>query len=740
MEPGSAKSRTSIHKLRSLLGSGQGARSNTRGIVRRNLWIAPVVAMIALVIAALWVRWQIESAIKQQTASELTTLLRADVEALTMWMRLQRDNATIIASDEKIRQLIGNLVDYAAAGKSSSTDLLQAPQRQELAAELKPWIDRQAYGGFIVFNAEGVILDSEEDVLVGQRTLATEQRDFIQRVLEGQASVSQPYPSRILLEDADGQMRVGVPVMFVAAPVRGADDKPIAVVALRIDPGREFTDILSVGQPGDTGETYAFDERGVFLSQSRFDDQLKRLALLPDQPHVRSVLTLAMRDPGVDMTTGQRPEKLRGEQPLNFVAMDAIERKPNIKDPGVNVDGYRDYRGVFNVGAWAWLPEYQFGIVTEMDQDEAFRPMFVLRNVFWVLFGLLGLVALLLLALTLFAGRLERRMREAVIAAGQLGQYALEEKIGEGGMGSVYRARHAMLRRPTAVKLLEPGKTTEISVARFEREVQLTSQLNHPNTITVYDYGRTAEGVFYYAMEFLEGFSLDVLVQRFGPQPDGRVIQILSQVCGSLREAHSAKLIHRDIKPANIMLTRRGGACDFVKLLDFGLVKAVDSHKMQTLTAADAITGTPLYMAPETIQDAEGCDARGDLYALGAVGYYLLTGRPVFDTGGVLEIMRAHVETQPIAPSKRLARPMSRELEHLLLKCLEKSPADRPQSAAEMAQALAACVPEQPWTAADAEQWWRGQDQTVAGDPSSTVTQDLQPGATIGFSAARRTV
>ncbi len=285
---------------------------------------------------------------------------------------------------------------------------------------------------------------------------------------------------------------------------------------------------------------------------------------------------------------------------------------------------------------------------------------------------------------------------------------------------------------------MEPAKTTDISVARFEREVQLTSQLNHPNTITIYDYGRTDEGVFYYAMEFLDGFSLDVLVQRFGPQPDGRVIQILLQVCGSLIEAHTAGLIHRDIKPANIMLTRRGGVCDFVKLLDFGLVKAIDSHKMQTLTAADAITGTPLYMAPETIQDAEGCDARGDLYALGAVGYYLLTGRPMFDTGSVMEIMRAHVETRPIAPSKRLARPMSRELERLLLACLEKVPANRPQSAAEMARGLELCVPEQPWTSADAELWWQQYQPTVAADPQTTATQDLAPGLTVGYTEARR--
>ena len=239
-------------------------------------------------------------------------------------------------------------------------------------------------------------------------------------------------------------------------------------------------------------------------------------------------------------------------------------------------------------------------MATEVDKAEAFRPLYILRAAFWTLFGLLAAVALLLLGVTLMARRIERRMRDAVIAAGKLGQYALEEKIGEGGMGSVYRGRHAMLRRPTAIKLLEPSKTTDVSIERFEREVQHTSQLNHPNTITIYDYGRTDEGVFYYAMEYLQGMSLQSLVEDFGPQPDGRVIHILLQVCGSLVEAHSQGLIHRDIKPANIMLTERGGVRDFVKLLDFGLVKAVDTRKQRSLTAADAITGTPLYLPPET--------------------------------------------------------------------------------------------------------------------------------------------
>jgi eukaryotic-like serine/threonine-protein kinase len=738
VDPGTSRSRTSIRKVRSVL-SRTGALSTTRGLVRRNLWIAPVLAIVALVFAATWVRARIETAIKDQKQSELETLLKADVEALRLWMRLQEDNATVMVHDDEIRQSVIDLAAYAAAGNTTSGQMLQAPARRTLGEELQTWLDAPGYLGFVVFNPQGLILDAEPEVLIGQNTILGQGMDeYIHRVLAGRVSVSRPISSRVMMPDESGGMSVGVPVMFVAAPVRNDDEQVVAVVALRISPSQDFTKILNVARPGASGETYAFNAAGVLLSSSRFENELKEIALLPDQPSARSVLSLELRDPGVDLRSGARAALPRSEQPMTQMVADAVKHKPTLESPGVNVEGYRDYRGVEVIGVWTWLPDYGFGVATEMDRDEAFAPLFILHGVFWTLFGLLALVAALLLGLTLLARRLESRMRDAVIEAGQLGQYALEEKIGEGGMGSVYRARHAMLRRPTAVKLLEPAKTTEVSVARFEREVQLTSQLNHPNTITIYDYGRTGEGIFYYAMEFLDGFSLDVLVQRFGPQPDGRVIQILLQVCGSLVEAHTAGLIHRDIKPANIMLTRRGGVCDFVKLLDFGLVKAVDSEKMRTLTAADAITGTPLYIAPETVLDSNGTDARSDLYSLGAVGYFLLTGRPVFDTGGVMEIMKAHVDKKPIAPSKRLARPMSRELEQLILMCLEKMPQDRPQSAAEMAERLAGCSAAQPWSAADAESWWRQYQPTVAAGPPSEVTEDVRLASTMGYSEAER--
>jgi serine/threonine protein kinase len=262
-----------------------------------------------------------------------------------------------------------------------------------------------------------------------------------------------------------------------------------------------------------------------------------------------------------------------------------------------------------------------------------------------------------------------------------------------------------MLRRPTAVKLLRPDKTNEKSIARFEREVQLTSQLTHPNTVTIYDYGRTSAGIFYYAMEYLDGIDLQTLVTRYGPQPEGRVIHILVQVCGSLVEAHGIGLIHRDIKPSNIILTRRGGLFDFAKLVDFGLVKAVDAGAAAALTTADSMVGTPHYMAPEAIRLADAADARSDLYAIGAVGYFLLAGRPLFEGCSVGEILFQHVGTKPQPPSAHRGISVSPELESLLLGCLAKNPADRPQSAQALAEALG-YISAAPWSTADAEAWW----------------------------------
>ena len=304
-------------------------------------------------------------------------------------------------------------------------------------------------------------------------------------------------------------------------------------------------------------------------------------------------------------------------------------------------------------------------------------------------------------------------LRKAVNDVRRLGQYTLEEKLGEGGMGVVYRASHAMLRRPTAIKLLLPDRAGKDALIRFEREVQRTAALTHPNTVTVFDYGRTTDGVFYYAMELLEGASLEEIVEVDGPQPGERVIHLLEQVAASLAEAHDAGLIHRDVKPANILVVDRGGISDLVKVVDFGLVKEIGlpardgASSDPSFSLAGTITGTPLYIAPETITSPETVDARADLYALGAVGYWLLTGTHVFDGKSILEVCAHHLHSVPDPPSRRLGAIVAPDLEAALLACLAKRPEDRPASAHVLRDRLRACVDGGRWTNARAAEWWK---------------------------------
>jgi serine/threonine-protein kinase len=322
-------------------------------------------------------------------------------------------------------------------------------------------------------------------------------------------------------------------------------------------------------------------------------------------------------------------------------------------------------------------------------------------------------------------------LQQRAKAAQQLGQYTLEHKLGQGGMGVVYRARHAMLRRPTAIKLLAPDRTEGTDLARFEREVQLTSQLTHPNTIAIYDYGRTPGGVFYYAMEYLDGLDLESLVKADGPQPSGRVVHILHQAAGALAEAHHVGLIHRDVKPANLLLCRRGLLDDVVKVLDFGLVRELGGDT--ELSTTGMLLGTPLYLAPESIRTPDRIDGRADLYALGAVGFFLLTGRPPFDGESVVEVCRKHLDERVPSLSSVLGTSTCPVLERIIMSCLEKDPERRPEARA-LLEELEGCRGQLPWSNDDARAWWehRGNalwDQRMSQLPriqeASTLAVDL---------------
>lgn len=661
--------------------------TGTRLFLKKQLWAWPIVAVLVLSGLGYMLRSSIEATIKLNLSGGLQTVLTLETEMLQNWFATQQHNAESIANDKSVRQLFQTDV---ASGQSP--EMLQ----KQVSARLKTY----DYVGFFAADDSGRIVASSHATLVGQKGVP-EFDQFLARALDGETIVSPPFPSVVTMKSKAGRARTEMPVMYVCAPIRNDSFQVIGAMALQIRPEEEFTQILQFGRVGESGETYAFDKQGILVSNSRFDEDLILLGLLPDREDSQSILNIHIRNPGGDVTEGFRPDVRRSQLPLTRMAASAIRG-----ETAVNVEGYRDYRGVSVVGAWTWLPKYGIGVTTEVDVAQAFRPIVILQRAFWVLYGLLIISSIAIFVFTLIIAKVRREAQKAAFVARQIGQYTLEDKLGAGAMGVVYKGHHSMLRRQTAIKMLDVDKVNDQSIARFEREVQITCQLNHPNTIAIYDYGRTPEGVFYYAMEYLEGLELQDLVVKYGPQPECRVIHILLQMCGSLHEAHALGLVHRDIKPANVMLNRRGGEADVVKVLDFGLVRAVDQDNQSAMTAAGTLTGTPLYMSPEAIESPASVDSRSDLYAVGAVGYFLLTGESVFSAESIVELCQKHVDESPIPPSERCDNPVSEYLEHAILTCLEKSRAKRPQTARDLAQLLLLSPSAYNWSTDDADSWW----------------------------------
>ncbi len=323
-----------------------------------------------------------------------------------------------------------------------------------------------------------------------------------------------------------------------------------------------------------------------------------------------------------------------------------------------------------------------------------------------VLWSILGTI------LATIISRVTYGLRRQVAEANELGQYVLEEKIGGGGMGEVWRARHRLLIRPAAIKLIRPRMSgdPEPLLRRFEREARATAALKSPHTVQLYDFGATDDGRLYYVMELLDGLDLDTLVRQYGPLPAERVVHILRQVCSSLQDAHANGLVHRDIKPANIVVSRAGTTFDFVKVLDFGLVKLDAARNTGDdavkLTTESSTSGTPAFMAPEVVLGVADTDHRVDLYALGCVAHWLLTGKLMFEGGSAVEMMFRHAHAQPPRPSAMSELPIPAPLEDLVMECLEKDPARRPASAEAVSTRLDSVPLESAWTLERAEHWW----------------------------------
>ncbi len=636
----------------------------------------------------------LEASTRAQLERELGSILQADLKALRIWVEGQKAIVRAEASRPLLLPAVLELRSLAAAG-GAEAEQTRGRVLEAVEMLLGPVVREHGYGNYVVLDESARVLADSDGRLLGQRLSVD--RSSQQRLLAGEA----------LFVRAVRDVTGGDPDAFAAqgthfhgvAPIRDGAEV-VGALVFRVPASGGFSEILQVARMGQSGETYAFDEDGRMLSESRFAEELVGLGVLPRDAGERKLARIEIRDPGGNLVEGHVPELPLRARPLTRMAADAVAG-----GSGSDVTGYRDYRGVEVIGAWTWLPELSLGVSTEIDRAEAYAGLASLRWIFGALCAVLLLGAAAMFADSYLLGRLQNRFDRAR----KLGRYEIVEKIGEGGMGKVYRARHALLRRPTAVKLLDAGSASEEAVRRFEREVQSASSLTHPNTIAIFDYGRTPEGTLYYAMEYLEGTTVAELVAADGAQPEARVVHLMRQAAASLAEAHSVGLVHRDLKPSNVMLCTRGGMHDFVKVLDFGLVRdltGADAGADLALTRVESLTGTPLYLSPEALESPERVGPWSDVYQLGAVAYYLLTGRHVFVGESLVEVLSQHLNKTPAPPSQMRGETISADLEKLVLQCLEKDPDRRPGSGAELEEALAECRVDGAWTPRQAREWW----------------------------------
>jgi hypothetical protein len=648
-------------------------------------WAWPLLALPVVALVGLWAYRTIASDLRRRVAASMETTLASDASTLEGWLTAQANLAAVLVSDPRVQDHVAGLIALSRRSGGDAAALKAAPGQAGLRAILAPVLARQGTAGYFIVEPGGLIVARSIDERVGDRIVLAV-ADAVAQALRGKPTFLPPTLK---------QRFASTPMAFVLVPIRDAGGASIAAFGFRIDPAQMAT-VVNPGRLGQSGDTYAVDADARLVSTTRFDAQVAALGLLPAEANGIATAALMIRDPGQPLAAGKGPGTPPNTWPMTWSAAEVVAGRS-----GVNVDGYRNYLGETVVGSWRWLPAWGIGLVSEIGKGEAYESLRVVRRAFAILAAglLLGALALAISSRRIYG------LQKEVTRAQRLGQYTLEDKIGEGGMGAVYRARHTFLRRPTAIKLIRSQVATADTLARFEREVQLTSALTHPNTIAVYDYGRTEDGVFYYAMEYLPGIPLDRLIRDDGPQPATRVVHLVKQICASLAEAHKVGLVHRDVKPANAMLCERGGLYDVVKVLDFGLVKETASSDA-SLTGAHHIVGTPHYMAPEAIDASSPVGARSDVYAVGGVAYALITGHTVFTGNSGVDIIGHHLHSVPMRPSERLGVPVDPFLEGIVLRCLAKNPEERPADAGMLLREIEKGWAGGPWTQDEARAWW----------------------------------
>lgn len=589
----------------------------------RNLLILAAACGIAALAAAA-IHAGAESSLKASRSESYRALLDAQAARLQQWIDERRADVEQLASDPDVIRLAAALV------REGSGSCRKEVRHLAVAGDVLAYrFGRRAPTVLHVLDASGRILMSTLPGYCGTR-LPEAARERLALARERGSAFVKPL-------DGDAQPRV-----WFEAPILTAAGNPVAFVGIGLDASTAFRFLAENGRFGETGEVYAVDAEQRALSDLRRQPAMTRLAMTP-----------------------------------LLARLSAARAVPAAAQVGEVMEPYAGHSGEAVVGVWRWLPRRGIGLVLEVESAEAYGPLRVLRLAGWVLGGAAALALGIGLAVRRASGGDGKR----------IGPYRIGALLGEGAFSNVYLAEHLPMKRQVALKVLKPYAATDEWSARFKREAQLAGGLTHPNFVRIYDYDSIPGGGFYCAMEYLGGRNFSELVAQEGLQPPARVVRLLAEICDALAEAHSKGLLHRDIKPQNLMLCESIAGTDAVKVLDFGLVKQIEGDDSRDLTVGLRILGTPAYLAPERIAEPGGLDPRSDIYAVGAVGFFLLTGRRPFESENDLQLThRILHEPAPRAISLNPAVPPA--LDDLIARCLAKMPDERPASACELGAAL----------------------------------------------------
>ncbi|MCA9094136.1 MAG: serine/threonine protein kinase [Planctomycetaceae bacterium] len=657
---------------------------------RRSLaLIAALLTMVTVLLVGWWVHLSIREMLLAQKSEELRAHCRTGVIGIRNLLDKSMSDAQSMGIDPELAE---SVLKVTREEVDPEKRLLETYCPTLVTSVKKFWGPK---GTAAVWNREQVKVLGTANNQPGMLLPTTEHGAILMnRVLKGDSVIF--LPNNVQMISHGFTLPEGAGMMSFLVPIRAeAGGKIVGVLLLRNpDLEERFHQLFETSSFLKSGEMYAFTADARMISRPRFREQLEELKLIEKVAEIPATTYVSLKDPGGDLTEGFQPTGSRAALPTTEMVRRAV-----VERSGVNVQGYRDYRGRMVVGAWEWIKPYEFGVALEMDQREANDPLQILKYVSVLSTTGIGLV-LSISIVSLILGRIPLGR----VGTQQIGPYTLEREIGSGGMGNVYKAQHELLKRPTALKVMKPELNTETALRRFTREVQFASRLQHPNTVGIYDYGTSEDGRFYYSMEYLVGLSLEEIVRLFGPMSPARVKYLTRQLCGSLQEAHSLGLVHRDIKPQNIMICNCGGETDFVKVLDFGLVKSMEPIKGEHDTTQGEIAGTPRYMAPERLLQPSLADPRVDVYSVGMTMYWMLTGRDAFDGLGVDGLLAAIMTKPPHPfPSEASASP---ELQQVVMTCLSKTPSVRYGSMTELWAALERVPMTDEWTADDAYCWW----------------------------------